>query len=74
MLTHWIWLTVECNAPTSVCSAIETIVVSRTAATPPMINAVSTRLVSGGSAVVTCGGAAADASGGVVVLLITTPQ
>ncbi len=51
MLTHWIWLTVECSAPTRVRNAMETIVVSSTAATAPMISAVSARLVSGGRAV-----------------------
>src|ERR1700761_3650895 len=39
VLTHWIWLTVECSAPTRVCSAMETIVVSSTAAGAPAAGA-----------------------------------
>jgi tetracycline repressor-like protein len=42
VLTHWIWPTVECSAPTRGRNATKTIVVSSTAATPPMISAVST--------------------------------
>ena len=46
MLTHWISATEECSAWTRLFSAMETIVVSSTAATPPMISAVSARRAS----------------------------
>ena len=65
MLTHWIWSTEESSARTRLFSAMETMVVSRTAATPPMISAVSARRVSGAS---TAGACTADAPR---VLLIT---